>query len=225
MPEINASMVKELRDRTGAGMMDCKNALVEAGGDMEKAAEIIQKKGLAKAAKKAGAIAAEGMVHAYIHPGSRIGVLVEVNCQTDFVARNEEFKQFVEDVALQVASMNPLFVRKEDVNEADLGKQREIFRGQVEEEDKAKGKARPADIVAKSVDGKLTKWLAENTLEDQVSVRSEGEKTFKQIADELTAKIGEKISIRRFVRYELGEGIEKRKSDLAADVAEALKGS
>lgn len=225
MAEINATMVKELRDRTGAGMMDCKNALVEAGGDSEKAAEIIQKKGLAKVAKKAGAIAAEGVIHAYIHPGSRLGVLVEVNCQTDFVARNEEFKQFAEAVGMQIASMNPLFVRKEDVTEDMLAKQREIFRAQVEEEDKAKGKARSPEVAAKSVDGKITKWLAESCLDDQVSVMGEGEKTIAQWAAELSAKIGEKIAVRRFVRFELGEGIEKKKADLAADVAEALKGS
>lgn len=224
MAEINASMVKSLRDRTGAGMMDCKNALVEASGDEDKAAEIIQKKGLAKAAKKSGAIATEGVVHSYIHPGSRIGVLVEVNCQTDFVSRNEEFKQFVEDVGLQIASMSPLFVRREDVSEDAIAKQREIFRGQVEEEDKAKGKARPADIVAKSVEGKLTKWLEESCLEGQVNIR-DGEKTIKQLADELTAKIGEKIAVRRFVRFELGEGVEKKKGDLAAEVAETLKAS
>lgn len=222
MADISAAMVKSLRDRTGAGMMDCKNALVETSGNEDAAMEIIQKKGLAKAAKKAGAIAAEGVIHAYIHPGSRLGVLVEINCQTDFVARNEEFKTLVDDVALQIASMNPLFVRRDEISAETVEKQREIFRAQVEEEDRNKGKARPADIVLKSVEGKVAKWIEESCLEEQVSVRDGGDKTFKQITEELTAKIGEKIAIRRFVRFELGEGIEKRKTDLAAEVAETL---
>jgi len=221
---ITATMVKQLRDRTGAGMMDCKNALVEAGGDEDKAVEIIQKKGLAKAAKKAGAIATEGAIHAYIHPGSRLGVLVEVNCQTDFVARSDEFRTFVEEVALQIASMSPLFVRRDEITPAAVEKQREIFRGQLAEEEAQSGKKRPAAAVDKIIDGKLEKWMTEVCLAEQQSVR-DGEKTIQQLGDELTAKIGEKIAVRRFVRFELGEGLEKKTSDLAAEVAEALKGS
>jgi elongation factor Ts len=225
MTEVNAQMVKSLRTRTGAGMMDCKNALIETDGDEDKAVELIQKKGLAKAAKKAGAIAAEGMIHAYIHPGSRLGVLVEVNCQTDFVARNEEFKAFVESVGMQIASMSPEFVRREDVGEAEIAGKRRFFQEQLEEEEKQSGKKRPEAAISKIIEGKLGKWLSEACLVEQASVQDESGKTFQQLTDELSAKIGEKIHIRRFVRFELGEGIEKKKVDLAADVAATLKGN
>ena len=221
MPEITPAMVKELRERTGAGIMDCKTALTESGGDSEKAVEYIKKKGLAKAAKKAGAIAAEGVVHAYIHPGSRIGVLAEINCQTDFVARSEDFKVFVDLVGMQIAAMSAQFTRREEVPAADLEKQKDIFRAQVEEEGKQSGKPRPAQVVDKITDGKLEKWLAEVCLDEQISV-VEGEKTIAALAAELSAKIGEKISVRRFVRFELGEGVEKKTSDLAADVKAAI---
>jgi elongation factor Ts len=224
MGDVSMEKVKELRQRTGAGIMDCKVALQESGDDMEKAVEYIQKKGLAKAAKKAGAIAAEGAIHAYIHAGSRLGVLVEVNCQTDFVARSDDFKGYLEQVGLQIASMGPLFVRREEVPAAQLQKQREIFQAQMDEEANTTGKKRPADVVAKILDGKLDKWLTEVCLVEQVSV-VDGEHTIQQLADTLTAKLGEKIAVRRFVRYELGEGIEKQKSDLAADVAAAISGS
>jgi len=217
-------MVKALRDRTGAGMMDCKNALEEMGGDEEKAVDLIQKKGLAKAAKRAGAIAAEGVVHAYIHPGSRIGVLVEVNCQTDFVARAPEFLEFVNAVGLQIASMTPLFVRRADITADAVAKQKEIFLGQMDEEEAASGKKRPAEVKEKIVAGKLDKWQAEICLDEMAAVVSDEGKTIAQLAEGLTAKIGEKIAVRRFVRYELGEGFEKKKTDLAAEVAEVLKG-
>jgi len=218
-------MVKALRDRTGAGMMDCKNALEEVGGDEEKAVELIQKKGLAKVAKKAGAIAAEGVIHAYIHAGSRIGVLVEVNCQTDFVARSPEFLELVNGVGLQIASMTPHFVRRSDITADALQKQREIFLGQMDEEEAASGKKRPAEVKEKIVAGKLDKWQAEICLDEQPAVISEEGKTIAQLAEELSAKIGEKIAVRRFVRYELGEGIEKKKADFAAEIAETLKGA
>lgn len=224
MSEVSAAMVKQLRDRTGAGMMDCRNALVESGGNEDKAVEIIQKKGLAKVAKKAGAIAAEGLVHAYIHQGGRLGVLVEINCQTDFVARNEEFKQFADDVALQIASMSPLYVRREDIGQDDIQKQKEIFQAQIQEEDKQSGKSRPQQAVAKIIEGKLEKWMTDVCLNEQVSIR-DGEKTLQAMADELVSKIGEKISVRRFVRFELGEGIEKKSTDLAAEVAATLAGA
>jgi elongation factor Ts len=223
MPDITPNMVKELRERTGAGIMDCKTALTESGGDSEKAVEYIKKKGLAKAAKKAGAIAAEGVVHAYIHPGARIGVLAEINCQTDFVARSEEFKHFVDLVGMQIAAMNAQFTRREEVPAADLAKQKDIFRAQVEEEGKQSGKPRPAQVVDKITDGKLEKWLAEVCLDEQVSV-VDGEKTIAALAAELSGKIGEKISVRRFVRFELGEGFEKKTNDLAADVQAAIAG-
>jgi elongation factor Ts len=224
MAEISATMVKELRERTGAGIMDCKVALQESGGDAEKAVEYIKKKGLAKAAKKAGAIAAEGVVHAYIHPGARIGVLAEINCQTDFVARSDDFKRFVELVGMQIAAMNAQYVRRDEVPAADVEKQREIFRAQTEEEGKQSGKPRPAPVVDKIVGGKVDKWLAEVCLEEQLSV-TDGDKTVGALAAELSGKIGEKISVRRFARFELGEGIEKKQADLAADVQAAIAGS
>jgi elongation factor Ts len=224
MSEITASMVKSLRDRTGAGMMACRDALRETAGDEEKAIEIIQKKGLSKVAKKAGAIAGDGLVHAYIHGAGRVGVLIEVNCQTDFVARNEDFRQFVEETAMQVAAEAPLFVSEENIPENEILARKAIFRGQLEEEAKATGKEKPAAATEKIIEGKLAKWKKEACLLDQMSIMGD-EKTVRQRADELSAKIGEKISIRRFTRYELGEGIEKKKSDLAAEVTEALKGS
>lgn len=222
---ISAQMVKALRDRTGAGMMDCKNALEEVGGDEEKAVDLIQKKGLAKVAKKAGAIAAEGVVHAYIHAGSRIGVLVEVNCQTDFVARSPEFLEFVNGVGLQIASMNPQFVRRADITAEATQKQKDIFLGQMDEEEAQSGKKRPAEVKEKIVGGKIDKWQSENCLDEQPAVISEEGRTIAQLAEALSAKIGEKIAVRRFVRYELGEGIEKKKSDFAAEIAETLKGN
>lgn len=224
MPDITMDMVKALRQQTGAGIVDCKTALTENEGDHDKAVEWIQKKGLAKAAKRAGAIAAEGMIHAYIHPGSRLGVLVEINCQTDFVARSEEFKEFADNVGLQIASMGALFVRREDVPAADTAKQREIFEAQMVEEAKQSGKSKPAEVVGRILDGKIDKWYSEVCLEEQPSIL-DNDKTIKQISDALTGKIGEKVSVRRFVRYELGEGIEKKSVDLAADVAATLAGS
>ena len=224
MAEISATQVKSLRDRTGAGMMACRDALRETEGDEEKAIEIIQKKGLSKVAKKAGAIAGDGLVHAYIHGAGRVGVLLEVNCQTDFVARGEDFRQFVEETAMQVAAESPLFVSEDEIPENEILARTAIFRGQVEEESKATGKDKPAAAVEKIVEGKLAKWKKQACLLDQVSIMHE-DKTVKALLEELTARLGENISIRRFARYELGEGIEKKKSDLAAEVTEALKGS
>jgi elongation factor Ts len=222
---ITAQHVKSLRDRTGAGIGDCKSALEEAAGDEEKAVEIIQKKGLAKVAKRAGAIATEGVIHAYIHAGSRIGVLVEVNCQTDFVARSPDFVEFVNGVGLQIASMGPQIVRRSDVTDDAVAKQKAIFLGQMDEEEATSGKKRPAEVREKIVTGKIDKWLAEISLDEQPAVVSDEGKTTAQLAEALSAKIGEKISVRRFVRYELGEGFEKKKSDFAAEIAETLKGA
>jgi len=222
---ITAQHVKSLRDRTGAGIGDCKSALEEAGGDEEKAIEIIQKKGLAKVAKRAGAIATEGVIHAYIHAGSRIGVLVEINCQTDFVARSPEFTEFVSGVGLQIASMGPQIVRRTDVTDDAVSKQKVIFLGQMDEEEATSGKKRPAEVREKIVTGKIDKWLAEISLDEQPAVVSDEGKSTAQLAEALSAKLGEKISVRRFVRYELGEGFEKKKSDFAAEIAETLKGS
>lgn len=224
MADISASQVKSLRDRTGAGMMACRDALRETEGDEEKAIEIIQKKGLSKVAKKAGAIAGDGLVHAYIHGGGRVGVLIEINCQTDFVARGDDFQQFVQETAMQVAAESPLYVSEDEIPENDLLAQTAIFRGQIEEEAKATGKEKPAAAVEKIVEGKLAKWKKQVCLVEQISIMHE-EKTIKTLLEELTAKLGEKINIRRFARYELGEGIEKKKTDLAAEVTEALKGS
>jgi elongation factor Ts len=224
MADVTAQMVKELRERTGAGMMDCKNALVEAGGDAAKAAEIIQKKGLAKAVKAAGRIAADGMIVAEVAKDASTGVLVEVNCQTDFVARSPDFKAFVDVVGMQIASMSAQYVRREEVPAADIAKQSEIFQAQLEEETAQSGKKRPAEVLAKIVQGKIDKWLDEVCLEQQPAITDQ-EKTVASIAGELSATIGEKIVVRRFVRFELGEGLDKKQSDLAAEVAATLAAS
>ncbi len=222
MTQVSALQVKALRERTGAGMMDCKNALVESDGDEEVAIEIIKKKGLAKAAKKAGAIAAEGTVHAYIHPGGRVGVLVEINCQTDFVARNEEFQAFVDNVGMQIASMSPEFVSSNNIDEAMVADKERFFKEQLAEEEEQTGKKRPEAAIGKIISGKLAKWKKEACLLEQQLVTDEEGRTVGEIQAALSGKIGEKISVRRFMRYELGEGIEKKKVDLAADVAEAI---
>jgi elongation factor Ts len=212
MAEITSALVKEVRERSGAGMMDCKNALVESSGDVEKALEIIQKKGLAKAVKKAGRVASEGLLHAYIHAGGRLGVLVEINCETDFVSRNSDFKLFCEETAMQIAAMNAQFVKKEEIPESAIAKQKEIFEAQLKEEGK------PQQAWPKIMEGKVAKWAQEICLQDQESIIHQG-KTIEQLRTELVAKIGENITIRRFVRWELGEGIEKKKEDYAAEVA------
>jgi len=222
MTEVTAKMVKSLRDRTGAGMMDCKKALIETDGDEEKAIEEIQKKGLAKVAKKAGAIAAEGLVHAYIHGGGRVGVLLEVNCQTDFVARNEEFKQFVDELAMHIASERPEYVSDSEIPASEIEHQKSIFLGQLAEEAKASGKERPAAAIEKIVEGKLNKWKQGVCLLDQLFIMAEDKTKVSQIVDQLTAKIGERISVRRFVRYERGEGIAKKQENLADAVAETI---
>ena len=224
MSDVSASMVKSLRDRTGAGMMACRDALRETSGDEDKAIEIIQKKGLSKVAKKAGAIAGDGLVHAYIHGAGRVGVLIEVNCQTDFVARGDDFQQFVQETAMQVAAENPLFVSEDDIPEDEILSRTAIFRGQLEEEAKATGKEKPAAAIEKIIEGKLAKWKKAACLLDQTSIMHD-DKTIRQLLEALTAKVGEKINVRRFSRYELGEGIEKKKTDLAAEVTEALQGS
>jgi elongation factor Ts len=212
MAEVTANMIKDLRERTGAGMADCKKALQEADADVEKAIDYLRKKGLAKAAKKAGREATEGAVVSYIHGGGRIGVLVEINCETDFVARNEDFVGFTKDVAMQIAAMNPQFVRKEEVDEATVARERAVLI------EKAKESGKPEAIAAKMVEGQITKWMKEICLLDQTFVKNP-DKTIEQIQQELIAKIGENIKIRRFVRFELGEGLEKKKDDFAAEVA------
>ena len=210
--EVTATLIKDLRERTGAGMSDCKKALVEVEGDMDKAIDYLRTKGLAKAAKKAGREATEGAVVSYIHGGGRIGVLVEINCETDFVARNEDFQTFTREVALQIAAMNPQFVRKDEVSKEVVDREREVLLA------KAKESGKPDQVVQKMVDGQITKWLKEICLLDQAWVK-DPDKTIDQVQQELIAKIGENIKIRRFVRFELGEGLEKKKGDFAAEVA------
>ena len=219
MAEVTAGMIKDLRERTGAGMSDCKKALQETEGDAEKAVDYLRKKGLAKAAKKAGREATEGLVVSYIHGGGRIGVLVEINCETDFVARNEDFAAFTREVALQIAAMTPLYVRKEDVPEDVVAREREVRVEQTKADPKNQGK--PEQVVGKIVEGQLSKWLKEIVLLDQGWVK-DPDKTIEQLQQELIAKIGENIRIRRFVRFELGEGLEKKKGDdFASEVAKA----
>ena len=209
---ITAAMVKELRDRTGAGMMDCKKALGESDGDMDGAIEYLQKKQLASAVKKAGRIAAEGLVGSYVHAGGRIGVLLEVNCETDFAARNERFQEFVQDVCMHIAAMGPQVVSPDDLSSEDTARQQKIFVAQAIESGK------PEAIAEKIVVGRLKKWQKEVALLEQPFVK-DSDKTVGELQDELTASIGEKISVRRFIRFEVGEGIEKRQDDFAAEVA------
>jgi elongation factor Ts len=210
--EVTATLIKDLRERTGAGMADCKKALVEVAGDMDKAIDWLRAKGLSKAAKKAGREATEGAIVSYIHGGGRIGVLVEINCETDFVARNEDFQAFTRDVAMQIAAMNPQFVRAEEINEDVVTREREVLMA------KAKESGKPEAMLAKIVDGQIAKFKKEICLLDQPFVKNP-DKTINDLQQELIAKIGENIKIRRFVRFELGEGLEKKKNDFAAEVA------
>ncbi|MBZ0088984.1 MAG: translation elongation factor Ts [Thermoanaerobaculia bacterium] len=215
--QVTAQMVKELRERTGAGMMDCKAALTETGGDMEKAVDTLRKKGLAAAAKKAGRVAADGVVGSYIHAGGKIGVLVEVNCETDFVARTDGFQELVKDIAMHIAAADPRFVRREEVSADVLERERAIYA------DQAAASGKPAAVVAKIVEGKLEKFYAEACLLEQPFVKNPDISVGQMVTDAV-AKIGENIQVRRFARFKLGEGIEKRGSDFAAEVAAAVKG-
>jgi len=210
--EITAQMVKELRERTGAGMMDCKNALNEAKGNMENAVDSLRKKGLAAAAKKAGRITAEGAVGSYIHGGGKLGVLVEVNCETDFVARTEPFQELVRDIAMHIAAADPKFVRREEVTPEVLERERAIF------SDQALASGKPANVVEKIVTGKMEKYYSEFVLLEQPFVKNP-DVTIAQLIAEKVGKIGENIQVRRFARFKLGEGIEKRQDDFAAEVA------
>ncbi|MEN1759417.1 translation elongation factor Ts [Anoxynatronum sibiricum] len=212
---ITAGMVKELREKTGAGMMDCKKALVETDGDMEKAVEVLREKGLAAVAKKAGRIAAEGIVEAYIH-GGRIGVLLEVNSETDFVAKNEEFRNFVKDVAMQIAASNPQYVSREEVPQDMIEKERDILRKQ------ALNEGKPEKIVDKMVEGRIEKYYKEVCLLEQDFVK-DPDMTIQQLLTEKVAKIGEHLSIRRFARFEVGEGIEKKEENFAEEVAKQIQ--
>ncbi len=214
---ITAKQVKELRERTGVGMMDCKNALVEADGDVKKASEILREKGLAKAAKKSSRIAAEGLVMSYIHGGGRIGVLVEVNIETDFAAKNENFQGFVKDVAMQIAATKPEYLSREEVPIEAINKEKEILRNQ------ALNEGKPEKIVDKMVEGRIEKYYKGVCLLEQPYIK-DTDKTIAQLQTEMVAVIGENINIRRFTRYEMGEGLEKRQENLAEEVAKTIKG-
>jgi elongation factor Ts len=214
--EISASMVKDLRERTGAGMMDCKKALTETNGDIEKAIEYLREKGIAKAAKKAGRLASEGVVEAYIHGGGRIGVLVEVNVETDFAAKNEEFRAFVKDVAMQIAAMSPRYVRREEVPADEVEKEKEILKAQAINEGK------PANIAEKMVQGRIEKFYNEVCLLEQPFIK-DSDKTVEQVLKEKIATIGENMNIRRFVRFEMGEGLEKKEENFAEEVMKQIK--
>ncbi|MDI9471100.1 MAG: translation elongation factor Ts [Bacillota bacterium] len=216
MAEISIQSIKDLRDKSGAGMMDCKKALVENGGDIEKALDWLREKGIATMLKKSGRIAAEGIVESYIHGGGRVGVLVEVNIETDFAARNEAFKGFVRDIALQIAAMNPRWVAREDVPAEELDREREVVRNQ------ALNEGKPEKIVDRIVDGRIAKFYQENCLLDQDYIKDDS-KTVQELLTEMTVKIGERIVIRRFTRYELGEGLERREEDFAAEVMSQIK--
>ncbi|MGI6686621.1 MAG: translation elongation factor Ts [Bacillota bacterium] len=214
---ITAAMVKELRERTGAGMMDCKKALTEMNGDMDKAIEFLREKGLAAAAKKAGRIAAEGLVESYIHGGGRIGVLVEVNCETDFVAKTDEFRQLCRDIAMQIAASKPEFVSREEISADVIAKEKEIIRAQ------ALNEGKPEKVVDKMVEGRIEKYYKEVCLLEQPYIK-DPDMTVQDLITEKISKIGENISVRRFVRYQVAEGIEKKSNDLAAEVQAMTQG-
>lgn len=211
-----ASMVKELREITKAGMLDCKKALDKTEGNLDKAIELLRKKGLAKAAKKSGRVAAEGIVESYIH-GGRIGVIVEINTETDFVVKNDEFKKFSKDVAMQIAAQNPQYVSREEVPEEILNKEKEILKEQ------ALNEGKPEHIVEKMIVGRIEKYYKEVCLLEQTFVKNP-DISIKDLLNEKISKIGENIVIRRFVRFEVGEGIEKKQENFAEEVAKQIKG-
>ena len=216
MAEITAALVKELRERTGAGMMDCKKALSATDGDLEKAIDFLREKGLAAAAKKAGRVAAEGLVEAYIHGGGRIGVLVEVNCETDFVAKTDAFKELVKDIAMHIAATNPSYLKREEVPTAELEHEQAVLAEQ------ARNEGKPEKIIEKIVAGRIEKYYKDVCLMEQPFVK-DPDKTISDLITESIAKIGENISIRRFTRYQLGEGIEKKEENFAEEVMSFVK--
>ncbi|AIQ24691.1 translation elongation factor Ts [Paenibacillus sp. VTT E-133280] len=208
---VDAKAVKELRERTGAGMLDCKKALEEANNDITKAAELLREKGLSAAANKAGRIATEGVVESYIHAGGRIGVLVEINCETDFVGKTDSFKDFARDIAMQIAAANPRYVRREEVPQEDVEKEKEILKAQ------ALNEGKPEKIIEKMVEGRIGKYYEEYCLLEQTFVK-DPDKTISQLLNEKISTIGENISIRRFARFELGEGLEKKVDNFVEEV-------
>ncbi len=208
---ITAGMVKELREKSGAGMMDCKKALMETNGDIEKAIEYLREKGLAAAQKKSSRITAEGIVEAYIHMGGKIGVLVEVNCETDFVAKTDKFKALVKDIAMQIAASNPSYIRTEEVDPTELNKEKEILKAQ------ALNEGKPEQVVDKMVEGRIKKYYQEICLLEQPFVKDPS-KTVSQMINESISEIGENIQVRRFTRYQMGEGLEKKQDDFVNEV-------
>ncbi len=214
--QITSETVKELREKTGAGMMDCKKALTQTDGDIEKAIEYLREKGLAAAAKKSSRIAAEGIVASYIHMGGKIGVLVEVNCETDFVAKNDMFQNFVKDVTLHIAALNPLYLTAEDVPADVIDKEKAIYKAQ------AMNEGKPENIAEKMVEGRLKKYFKDICLMEQPFVK-DPDKSVADVVKEIIASIGENIKIRRFVRYQMGEGLEKRSDNFAEEVASQMK--
>lgn len=216
MAEITGKAVMALRQKTGAGMMECKSALTEANGDETQAIEILRKKGMATADKKSSRVTAEGAVGSYIHMGGKVGVMVEVNCESDFVARGEEFQQLVKDVAMHIAATDPRYLNREEVPNDTLDKEREILMEQLRNDPKNANK--PEDVLNKIIEGRLNKYYEENVLLDQPFVKDPS-KTIGELVKEKVASIKENISIRRFTRYKMGEGIEKRQDDFAAEVA------
>ena len=219
MAEVTSAMVKDLREKTGAGMMDCKKALVESDGDPERAVTWLREKGLATAGKKAGRSATEGAVGSYIHLGGKIGVLVEVNCETDFTARNEKFQALVKDVAMQIAWSNPKWLRREDVPVAEVDQEKSVQRAQLREQGK------PEAMLDKIIPGKIEKFYKEYCLLEQAFFRDpEGKRSVQDEINAAIAIIGENMQVRRFTRYALGEGLTKEKKDFAAEVSAAVSG-
>ncbi|MEJ7624820.1 MAG: translation elongation factor Ts [Pyrinomonadaceae bacterium] len=216
MAEVTASAVKSLREKSGAGMIDCKNALVESGGDENTAMDILRKKGMAQAGKKAGRVTAEGAVGSYIHMGGKVGVLVEINCESDFVSRGEEFQQLVKDVAMHIAATDPRYATRDEVPADDLDKERVILMEQLKND--PKNASKPEDVLNKIIEGRLNKFYEDNVLIDQAFVKDPS-KTIGELVAEKIGSIKENISIRRFSRYKMGEGIEKKADDFAAEVA------
>jgi elongation factor Ts len=216
MAEVSAAAVKALREKTGAGMMDCKKALNEAEGNEDRAIEILRERGLASAKKKEGRVASEGVVGSYIHMGGKVGVLVEVNCETDFVARGEEFQQLVKDIAMHIAAAEPRYVSRDEVRSDVLDKEREIARAQAKNDPKNANK--PEQVIDKIVEGRLNKFYEEFVLLDQPFIK-EPAQTVGEMVTERVAKTGEKITIRRFARYKMGEGLSKRGDDFGDEVA------
>jgi elongation factor Ts len=219
MAEITASAIRSLREKTQAGMVDCKKALVEADGDETAAIEILRKSGMITAGKKAGRVTAEGAVGSYIHMGGKVGVMVEINCESDFVSRGEEFQQLVKDVAMHIAATDPRYVSREEVPADVIDKEREILMSQLKND--PKNASKPDDVLGKIIEGRLNKFYEESVLVDQPFVK-DPTKTIGELVAEKVGSIKENISIRRFTRYKMGEGIEKRQDDFAAEVASMI---